>query len=105
MISLKSIKSVKIKGNVCSKITVVLKHQLCPKVQSHLLSVKPTKVQSHLLSVKPTNNSSSQTIRLYNHMLFPSPPKGSNHDLSNKLVLRNYHCLHFCLLSKFDGFS
>ena len=93
MISLKSIKSVKIKGNVCSKITVVLKHQLCPKVQSHLLSVKPT------------NNSSSQTIRLYNHMLFPSPPKGSNHDLSNKLVLRNYHCLHFCLLSKFDGFS
>lgn len=63
MISLKSIKSVKIKGNVCSKITVVLKHQLCPKVQSHLLSVKPT------------NNSSSQTIRLYNHMLFPSPQK------------------------------
>lgn len=93
MISLKSIKSVKIKGNVCSKITVVLKHQLYPKVESHLLSVKPT------------NNSSSQTIRLYNHMLFPSPPKGSNHDLSNKLVLRNYHCLHFCLLSKFDGFS
>lgn len=58
-----SLKSVKIKGNVCSKITVVLKHQLYPKVESHLLSVKPT------------NNSSSQTIRLYNHMLFPPPQK------------------------------
>ena len=92
MIYLKSIKSVKIKGDVCSKITVVWKHQLYPKVESHLLSVKPT------------NNSSSQTIRLHNHMLFP-PPKGSNHDLSNKLVLKNYHCLHFCLFSKFDGFS
>ena len=55
MISLKSIIPVKIKGNVCSKITVVLKHQLYPKVESHLLSVKPTN-------------------RLYNHMLFP-PPK------------------------------
>ena len=82
MISLKSIIPVKIKGDVCSKITVVLKHQLYPKVESHLLSVKPT------------NNSSSQTIRLYNHMLSP-PPKGSNHDLSNKLVLKNYQCLHF----------
>ena len=63
MIYLKSIKSVKIKGDVCSKITVVWKHQLYPKVESHLLSVKPT------------NNSSSQTIRLHNHMLFPPPQK------------------------------
>ena len=59
MISLKSIIPVKIKGYVCSKITVVLKHQLYPKVESLLLSVKPT------------NNSSSETIRLHNHMLFP----------------------------------
>ena len=63
MISLKSIIPVKIKGDVCSKITVFLKHQLYPKVESHLLSVKPI------------NNSSSQTIRLYNHMLFPPPQK------------------------------
>ena len=93
MIYLKSIKSVKIKGDVCSKITVVWKHQLYPKVESHLLSVKPT------------SNSSSQTIILLNHMLFPPPPKGSNHNLSDKLVLKNYHCLHFCLFLKFDGFS
>ena len=34
MISLKSIIPVKIKGDVCSKITVFLKHQLYPKVES-----------------------------------------------------------------------